>query len=507
MLTKTIALAGAFALMSVATAQAGLTISNRPTTNVACSAGSCAATKEFANLNITELVTMLSTSDVSVSSQAKAFYMSVMNPVSWSSPHSLTLDSRRSLSILAPVVSEGGGAVHLWPNSNAGNSSPLFTHKGKIAFWDLNSTFTVGPTTYTLVGSIPTLASDIQSNPSGHYALANDYDAAADGVYQAAPISTSFTGVFAGNGNTIRNLTINGPGNNASLGLFACECGSAGDLRFLKLKVRGRAGSTVGGLAGTLHGVVYDVSISGSVSAGPNSSVGGLIGAVQGVGIIVTSSMSGAVTGTGTDTTGSSAVGGLIGTVPEGTSGPGYSSSSAKVTGGAGWRAGGLIGSNKGDIRSVFATGTVSVGDNGFAGGLIGESQHGNVFGGDVQDAYATGFTVGGVNSTVGGLIGHNQGPVSTSYSTGAVASGSGNAVGGLIGNDSGASDLTNTYWDITTSGQSHGVGNDTSYPGVTGLTTEQFQAGLPAGFISAIWAENADINGGLPYLLQWPPN
>ncbi len=507
MLAKTVALAGAFGLMSVATAQAGLTISNRPTTNVTCSGGSCAATKEYANLNITELVTMLSTSDVSVSAQAKAFYISIMNPVSWSSPHGLTLDSRRSLSILAPVVSEGGGAVHLWPNSNAGNTAPLFTHKGKIAFWDLNSTFTVGSSVYTLVGNIQTLASDIQSNPSGHYALANDYDAAADGVYQTAPIATSFTGVFAGNSNTIRNLTIQAPGNNAALGLFACDCGSVGNLHLVKLKVRGRAGSMVGGLAGTLNGNVNDVTVSGSVSAGANSSVGGLIGSVQTFGLIITSRMSGAVIGAGTDTTGSSAVGGIVGTVPETTSGPAYSSSSANVTGGAGWRAGGLIGSNKGNAYYAFATGTVSVGDNGFAGGLIGESQHGNVFGGYIHDTYATGFTVGGVNSTVGGLIGHNQGSVATSYSSGAVASGSGNAVGGLIGNDSGASDLTNTYWDTTTSGQSHGVGNDTSYPGVTGLTTEQFQAGLPAGFVSGIWAENADINGGLPYLLTWPPD
>ena len=86
------------------------------------------------------------------------------------------------------------------------------------------------------------------------------------------------------------------------------------------------------------------------------------------------------------------------------------------------------------------------------------------------------------------------------------MASGSGNAVGGFIGNDSGAMDLTDTYWDITTSGQSHGVGNDTNYPGVTGLTTEQFQAGLPAGFDSTIWAEDPNINGGLPYLLAAPP-
>jgi len=227
-----------------------------------------------------------------------------------------------------------------------------------------------------------------------------------------------------------------------------------------------------------------------------------LAGSVQSFGFVVESRVSGAVFGAGTDTTGSSAVGGLLGSVTDAQAGATDTSSSASVTGGVGWRAGGLIGASKGGAKWAFATGTVIAGDNGIAGGLIGES-----LGGNITDTYATGFTEGGVNSMVGGLIGHNQGPVATSYSSGAVASGSGNAVGGLIGNDTGASDLTNTYWDTTTSGQSHGVGNDTSYPGVTGLTTEQFQAGLPAGFIPAIWAESAGINGGLPYLLAWPPN
>jgi hypothetical protein len=504
MLTKTIALAAAFAVMSVATAQAALTISNRPTRNVACSAGSCAATKNYANLNISDLVTMLATSDVSVSAIPRSFQMSIMNPVSWSSPHGLSLDSRGPLTILAPVVSEGGGAVHLWPSRDVGNTSPAFSPNGKIVFWDLSSAFTVGFTAYTLESSIQTLASDIQSNPSGHYVLVNDYDAAGDGIYQTSPISTTFTGRFTGNGNTIRNLTIYGPGSNAALGLFACICGSGsvGNLHLLKIHVKGKSGSTVGGLAGNLNGTVEDVSVAGTIAAGPNSSVGGLIGSVPLLGFVVESRVSGAVFGMGTDTTGSSAVGGLIGSVPDYQAGPVETSSSASVTGGAGWRAGGLIGATTGDVKWSFATGTVIAGDNGIAGGLIGES-----LGGHITETYATGFTEGGVNSVVGGLIGHNQGPVSASYSSGGVASGSGNAVGGLIGNDSGASDLTNTYWDTTTSGQSHGVGNDTSYPGVTGLTTEQFQAGLPAGFFPSTWAENADINGGLPYLLFWPPN
>jgi hypothetical protein len=32
-------------------------------------------------------------------------------------------------------------------------------------------------------------------------------------------------------------------------------------------------------------------------------------------------------------------------------------------------------------------------------------------------------------------------------------------------------------------------------------------QSGLPAGFDPAIWAESANMNGGLPYLLANPPS
>jgi hypothetical protein len=500
MLSRTIALAAAFALMSVAAARAELTISNKPTKNVTCSGGTCSATAKKANLNVADLVTMLSSSDVSVASGSKAQDTTVNNALSWSSGHKLTLDSFRNIDFQAALVSEGGGSLTLTPGDGSPGAIVTFSEKGRIAFWDLNSTFVIAGNTFALVGSIATLATAIQSNPSGLFALANDYDAASDGVYPWSPITSEFSGSFVGNGNTIRNLTIHAH-NGAVLGLFQAVRGAVGALHLVNTDIRAKSGSAVGSLAAALFdsAFIYEVSVSGNVSAGPSSTVGGLIGSVVS-GTVVDSAMSGHVSGSGSDTNDYSAVGGLVGYAQSGT--VANSSSSATVTGGAGWRAGGLIGSNHGTAAVSFATGKVNAGDNGFAGGLIGEN-----LGGSVSNTYATGFTGGGVNSTVGGLIGHNQGPVATSYSSGAVASGSGNAVGGLIGNDSEAGDLTNTYWDTTTSGQAHGVGNDTSYPGVTGLTTEQFLAGLPGGFDPAVWAERANINSGLPYLLAWPPN
>jgi hypothetical protein len=40
----------------------------------------------------------------------------------------------------------------------------------------------------------------------------------------------------------------------------------------------------------------------------------------------------------------------------------------------------------------------------------------------------------------------------------------------------------------------------------VKGLTTEEFQAGLPDGLDPNIWGEKSNINNGYPYLLANPP-
>ena len=68
---------------------------------------------------------------------------------------------------------------------------------------------------------------------------------------------------------------------------------------------------------------------------------------------------------------------------------------------------------------------------------------------------------------------------------------------------------VTNDYWDLDTSGitdPSQGAGNIPNDPGITGLTTQQLQSGLPAGLDPAVWAEDPNINNGLPYLINNPP-
>jgi len=54
-------------------------------------------------------------------------------------------------------------------------------------------------------------------------------------------------------------------------------------------------------------------------------------------------------------------------------------------------------------------------------------------------------------------------------------------------------------------SGQADGAPGATPQ-GVTGRTTAQFQASLPAGFDPGIWAQAPTINNGLPYLIKNQP-
>jgi hypothetical protein len=129
-----------------------------------------------------------------------------------------------------------------------------------------------------------------------------------------------------------------------------------------------------------------------------------------------------------------------------------------------------------------------------------------------IVDSYATGAVAGNGGADVGGLVGGDgaSANISLSYSTGSVSGGTGSYVGGLIGFDtSQAGSITDAYWDTDTSGitnPSQGAGNIANDPGIAGLTTAEFQSGLPAGFDPAVWAENANILDGFPYLLSNPP-
>jgi hypothetical protein len=167
---------------------------------------------------------------------------------------------------------------------------------------------------------------------------------------------------------------------------------------------------------------------------------------------------------------------------------------------------GGIAGGSVGPIESSYATGNLTSRSASLAsvGGLVGGSD------GPIENCFATGSAAipdSGDNS-VGGLAGANETPIVSSYSTGKPSAESGD-VGAFVGMDVSNGQLSNNYWDTTTSGVtnlSQGSGNISNDPGITGETTTQLQSGLPSGFDPSIWAEDASINGGLPYLIANPP-
>jgi hypothetical protein len=168
---------------------------------------------------------------------------------------------------------------------------------------------------------------------------------------------------------------------------------------------------------------------------------------------------------------------------------------------------GGLVGLQSASISASFANGRVR-GNPEFtfyAGGLAGWLQADGVpsVTPSISNSYATG-TVSGAG-WAGGVFG--QSPLTgtlfqvvSSYATGKSTGEHG--AGGFAGV---GCCFSEDYWDISTSGMTNGVGAGIG-SGITGLTSTQLRAGLPAGFDPDIWAEDRKINHGLPYLIANPP-
>ncbi|HEY1638086.1 MAG TPA: hypothetical protein VGF62_06145 [Rhizomicrobium sp.] len=427
--------------------------------------------------------------------------------LSWSSAHRLTLDAFHSIVLSKPVTVVGNGAVTLTTNDGGSEGDFSFAGNGHLEFWDSSSSLIVNGNSYTLAGTLADLAADIGKNLNGFYALSNSYDAAQDGTYTNSPLG-SFAGTFEGLGNTIENFSLRLGLHSAEGGLFQCACpGSA--LRDIVLKnanVRGADNAdVVGALAGVSYGIVKAASVSGSVrgsrKAGVNDAVGGLLGLAHG---LVTNSHSSAKVGD------AASAGGLVGfLVNAGVGVPTVvdSSASGQVSGhGA---IGGLVGqlgltAGIEVVRDSFATGAIGAATCDACGGLVGSNA------GSITDSYAFGPVTVANCSACGGLVGTNSSKIATSYSTGAITA-SGGFTGGSIGKDTSlAGSLTNTYWDLDTSGErdpSKGAGNVSNDPGISGLSDAQLKVALPQGFDGKVWKQAAGENGGYPYLVANAPD
>jgi len=485
---------GAFicALLVTTTAHADLTVSTNATQGVSCASGVCKATAKVAVLNVNDLANLLVASNVTIHPGKKAKNIVFAAPLAWTSDYGLALDSYESISIDSPIADSGAGSLALTYNDGGSGGGNLSFFNANITFASLSNALTINGNAYTLVGNVSSLAAGVAANPSGYFALAQSYDVGQDGTYSSAPVGTQLYGIFEGLGNTFSNLQVS----EANDGLFASSDGSIRDIGLLNAQVSCTTtsneahGSAAGALVGDNAGAIWRSYATGAVSATFDSYIGGLVGRNRSQDAIITSSfadVSVSDTRYGGDD-GGSEMGGLAGLNEENAQVVQSYATGSVTANGAYETIGGLVGfdDEHGFISQAYATGAVSVPDGSTLsdiGGLTGASDDGNF-----ADSYSTG-------------------PVTVS---GADCTGYDPCAGGLLGWDgTGGRELAHSYWDTDTSGitnSNQGTGNISHEHGITGMTTAQFQAGLPKGFNAKIWKENAAINNGLPYLIANPP-
>jgi hypothetical protein len=383
--------------------------------------------------------------------------VNVSDPVTWSANTTLTLTASNNVNVNANITATGATAgLVIAPNTANGSETASGTgvytlnNGSSITLSGANPSLSIAGHPYTVINSLgaqgSVTATDLQGmngNLSGYYALGSDIDATATASWNGGagftPIGSSsntFTGTFDGLGHRISNLTINDQADR-SVGLFA-YVGTTGVVQNVGL-VGGSvtSGNYTGALVGSNYGMVNNSYATSPVTGGFHT--GGLVG--QNYGTVKNSHATGAVSSSGYGT------GGLVGV--SGT----YSNYSAT------------------HISNSYATGAVTS-TRAAVGGLAGVDY------GTIDNTYATGSvaSTGSNPSEVGGLVGALVGPVNTSYATGHVSAGT-FQVGGLVGMVysvySSVGTVTNSYWNVTTTGQSSSTG------GGTGLTTAQMQTAV----------------------------
>jgi len=341
-----------------------------------------------------------------------------------------------------------------------------------------------------------------------------------------------FTGVFDGNGYTISYFTHTSSGKRY-IGLFGYVEGSNAEVKNLGLIDPNVDAGYYSVWVGTLVGYLEEGTISGCFVKGGgiigNDYVGGLVGSnhlgtiincrsdCSIVGISVAGGLTGHNGGTisncdsSSDVWGFYPVGGLTGFSKDGTINNCCATGSATgdicVGGLVGyiwrtrdtitnsfatgnvvgrWQVGGLLGFNDGIITNCYSSGSVTGDEE--VGGLVGSGY------GTIIDSYSIGSVSG--SDGVGGLEGRNwYGTITNCYSAGSVAGYT--DVGGLVGYRL-ECEVTNSFWDIETSGQATSDGG-------TGLPTAEMQ--MASTFTDAGWDFNTPvwtIDDGVDYPHLW---
>ena len=207
--------------------------------------------------------------------------------------------------------------------------------------------------------------------------------------------SNRFSGVFAGNGYTLSNLTIHTAAN--YIGLFGVLSGSGTITGTGLSDVAVHGNNEVGGLVGRSYGTISNSYSSGDVSGAYQ--VGGLVGYTQD-GTITNSYATG-------DVSGRNMAGGLVGA----NVGTITNSSATAAVLVEEIHAGGLVAFNKGQITNSYAAGVAE--GRSLTGGLVGYNYKGAM----VMNSYAAGNALG--DTSVGGLVGANAGKITSSYAIG----------------------------------------------------------------------------------------
>jgi hypothetical protein len=301
-----------------------------------------------------------------------------------------------------------------------------------------------------------------------HISLMADLDLNGVFIYPIGDLG-NFKGSFHGNGHIINKPMISQP-TSCSVGIFRYVDygGEINDLNVININITGD--SSVGGLIGINKGTVSNSYSMGVVNG--NDNVGGLIGFC--LGKINYCSANCSVRGTGNDT------GGLIGS-NNGTVSNCYSM--GNFIGNV--YTGGLIGYNTSMISNCFSIGNSSGTD--YVGGLIGSN------GLATSNCYSTGLVSG--DNYIGGLIGENYGTVKSCYSIGNVSGN--NYVGGLIGTNH--KKVIACFWDVSTSGQTNGIGEGLT-DSVYGRTTTQMKQQATFTVSPYLWDFLGAINGTNDY-------
>lgn len=340
--------------------------------------------------------------------------------VSWSNNSVLTLQASNSVLITANITASGTkSGLDIKPKSGNGNEQPIQT-----------GIFSLSQASISLAGGLRIAGED--------YQVINSLGQAGDATL--APITPTLQSMAA---TVTANYALGSDINANATSTWNSGAGFA------------PVGASIKPFAGKFHGLGHTIS-NLTINRSGFSGVG-LFGVtspnatIQNVGILAATVKA------------AQNAGGLVG-VNNGQISQSYASSTASAITSAGSLVG--LNSSTASIKQSYASGSASV-TLSSAGGLVGTNQ------GLIQNCYANGTATGaGIGKAVGGLVGSNEDAtgaakaiIESSYSTGAVTGAS--LIGGLLGNNPIATGrITNSYWNIQTSGQATSRGG-------TGLTTQ----------------------------------